>query len=505
MDQCLGRNSMISFFKKTPNCLLLSSFAILMIVLLSIFAYQTLAAPQDSRAPIAPAKLTVGSKTDTSVALAWKASKDDRGLSHYEVFQGTRKIGTSKTAAYTATRLKPETEYSFKIRAVDLAGNESPASAPVSVTTMPNLAKAVIGYYPGWSAYSGHEVSELDGSKLTHINYAFANIGDDLKMELGDPHADVERRFGNEAETDTFYGNFNQLNKLKQRHPHLRTFISVGGWSWSGKFSDVALTDASRTAFADSAVAFITKYGFDGIDIDWEYPVSGGMPGNVKRPADKQNFTLLMKKLREKLDAQSQKDGKTYLLSLAGASTASYTRNVELSKLQQYVDFVNVMSYDIHGTWDSLTGFNAPLYRDPKSTFAWDWSVDEAIRLYLAEGVPASKLVMGVPFYGYQYQNVTGADGSGGLYQSFAGGASVTYGKIASTYLNKGYKRYFHESSKVPYLFNGSSFISYDDPESIGYKAAYAKEHGLAGVMAWSLTHDTSNGELLKALYDGLQ
>ncbi|RIX50144.1 glycoside hydrolase family 18 [Paenibacillus nanensis] len=496
---------MPSSFKSAPSFLLFFLFfALHFILLFSIGANQAQAAPQDRRAPIAPAKLTVKDTSDKTVTLAWKASKDDRGVSRYEIFSGESKVGTSETAVYKVAGLKPETEYSFKVRAVDQAGNQSPSSAPVTIKTLPNLSKAVIGYYPSWSAYSGHEISELDGSKLTHINYAFANIGSDLKIELGDPHADVERRFGNESPADAFYGNFNQLKKLKQRYPHLRTFISVGGWSWSSKFSDVALTDASRGAFADSAVAFLTKYGFDGIDIDWEYPVSGGMAGNAKRPADKQNFTLLMQKLREKLDAQSQKDGKTYLLSIAGASTSSYTRNVELSKLQEYVDFVNVMSYDIRGTWDSMTGLNAPLYRDPDSAFSWDWSVDDSIRLYLSEGVPASKLVMGVPFYGYQYQNVQGT-GRGGLYQSFTGGGSVTYGKIASLYLNKGYTRYFHSASKVPYLFNGTTFISYDDPESIGYKAAYAKEQGLAGVMAWSLTHDTSSGALLKALYEGLQ
>lgn len=490
--------------KISPYTLYIVSFMMVWTAVLASGAGHANAAPRDFRAPIAPSTTVVTGKADTFVSLSWKPSKDDRGVEHYEIFNGETKVGTSTGASYQVTGLKPETDYSFRVRAADAAGNLSPFSAPVDVTTEEKRqAKAVIGYYTGWSTYSGHQIAELDGSKLTHINYAFANIGQDLQIELGDVHADVDKWFPGDSAADPYHGNFNQLRKLKQRYPHLKTFISVGGWSWSGKFSDAALTDASRTAFANSIISFLTKYGFDGVDIDWEYPVSGGMPGNVKRAADKQNFTLLMKKLRERLDAQGAKDGKSYLLSMAGASSGFYRNNVELSKLQQYVDFVNVMSYDLHGTWDSKTGFNAPLYRDPGSVFASESSVDDSLQGYLKAGVPAGKLVMGVPFYGYKYDSA--ANTNKGLYQSFKGGTSVTYGHVVSNYLGKGYMRYFHPVSKVPYLYNGASFISYDDPESIGHKADYVMENGLAGAMVWSLTHDSSDGALLKALHDGLQ
>ncbi|MCR2805840.1 glycosyl hydrolase family 18 protein [Paenibacillus soyae] len=490
--------------KISPYFVYVASFAFIWTVVLSAGIGHASAAPRDWRAPIAPSKTVVSDTADTYVSLSWKAAKDDRGVSRYDIYNESTKVGTSVGTSYKVTGLKPETEYSFKVRAADAAGNLSPFGGAVDVVTEEKAqVKAVIGYYTGWSTYSGHQISEIDGSKLTHINYAFANIGQDLKIEIGDVHADVEKWFPGDSSADPYHGNFNQLRKLKQRYPHLKTFISVGGWSWSGKFSDAALTDASRSAFADSAVSFLTKYGFDGIDIDWEYPVSGGMYGNVKRAADKQNFTLLMQKLREKLDEQGAKDGKSYLLSLAGASGGFYRSNVELSKLQQYADFINVMSYDLHGTWDSKTGFNAPLYRDPNSVFAYETSVDDSMQGYLKAGVPAEKLVMGVPFYGYKYD--AAANTNKGLYQSFKGGTSVTYGHVVTKYLGKGYTRYFHPVSKVPYLYNGSSFISYDDPESIGHKAAYVKENNLAGAMVWSLTHDSSDGALLKALYEGLQ
>jgi chitinase len=487
-------------------------FSLILALLLSLFSGTVLGAPKDRKAPTVPTGLKVTSYTDTTATLAWNASTDNVSVSRYRVYRGMALAGSTLSTTYTASGLTPGTTYSFTVRAVDAAGNLSRVSTAVKVTTLQATPvpatpesnnKSIIGYYTSWSTYGGKQIADLDASKLTHINYAFANIGADLRIALGDSYADVEKRFPNDLATDPFFGNFNQLLKLKQKHPHLKTFISVGGWSWSGKFSDVALTDASRTAFAESCVAFIVKYGFDGVDIDWEYPVVGGMAGNVKRPEDKTHFTLLMQTLRNKLDAQSAKDGKRYLLSFAGASSAYYTNNVELPKLQQYVDFVNIMAYDIHGTWDSLTGLNAPLFRDPNSAFAWDTGVSDSVQLYLSSGVPADKLVMGVPFYGYKYNNV--ANANNGLYQRFAGGTSLSYAQVVSTYLGQGYTRYFHPASKVPYLFNGSTFITYDDPESIQYKAAYVKEKGIAGAMVWSLGHDTSEGSMLSALHRGLQ
>lgn len=149
---------------------------------------------------------------------------------------------------------------------------------------------------------------------------------------MGDPWIDAQKSYPGDT-WDQLRGNFNQLIKLKQRYPHLKTLISVGGWSWSNRFSDVAADPALRENFANSAVDFLRKYQFDGVDLDWEYPVSGGLQGNSRRAEDKQNFTLLLQKTREKLDAAGAKDGKRYLLTIAsGASprllrTPSWTRS----------------------------------------------------------------------------------------------------------------------------------------------------------------------------------
>ncbi|MBN7772582.1 glycoside hydrolase family 18 protein [Clostridium aminobutyricum] len=360
------------------------------------------------------------------------------------------------------------------------------SSAP-SATQLPT--KKVVGYYTAWSGYNGYTADKIDAAKLTHIHYAFANIGSDLKITLGDPDIDLH--------------NFKQLNALKQRNPHLKTLISVGGWTWSGRFSDVALTDQSRTAFADSSVDFIVQYGFDGVDIDWEYPVSGGLNSNVKRAEDKQNFTLLLQKIREKLDARGAIDQKHYLLTIAGGAGSGYTGNTELSKLQQYIDYASIMTYDLHGTWDSYTDFNAPLYNNMDSSPQYKTSVDSSVNAWLDASFPAEKLVMGIPFYGYIYSSVH--DTNNGLYQPFSGANSLSYHTIVNDYLDSpDYTQCYHAQSMVPWLFNGSVFISYDNAQSIGLKTDYIQSKGLGGAMIWELSQDC-NQELLNALYDRLK
>lgn len=495
--------------------------------------------------------------TESSVTLSWRISSDNFGISSYEIYQDNKHLESLRSNTYTINSLKAETTYQFYVTAIDVNGNISSPSNIVTVTTlkatvstptpaptgtpsptpaatpiptpppttepsptptptplpMPTITptplptavptptvlptptpvplpeKKVVGYYAAWAAYSGFTPDKIDAGKLTHINYAFANIGGDHKITLGYPDVDS--------------GNINKLNALKANYPNLKTIIAVGGWSWSGRFSDVALTELSRTTFADSCVDFIVKYGFDGIDIDWEYPVSGGLATNVRRPEDKQNFTLLMAKLREKLDARGEIDGKHYILTFAGAAGTWYLNNIELAKLAQYVDYANIMTYDIHGSWDPYTDFNAPLYSNKDVSPQFKWSVDESINAWLNHGFPKDKLVMGVPFYGYLFKAVTNQNF--GLYQTYSGSASINYANIAANYLNDNtYIRYFHEESMVPWLFNGSTFITYEDEQSISMKAQYIKSKDLSGAMIWELSQDP-NRVLLNALYHGLK
>jgi chitinase len=394
--------------------------------------------------------------------------------------------GQTATTSPTTTTPTPTTttpKATTKSTTTTTTQNTLPPSQP------PAADKIISGYYAGWAAYSGYTPLDIPAGRLTNVIYAFAKIGDDLKIAMGDPQIDP--------------ANFAKLGELKKLYPHIKISISIGGWDYSDKFSDAALTDARRTAFADSVVDFIKRYGFDGVDIDWEYPVSGGMSGNSARPGDKTNFTLLMQKLREKLNARGVADGRAYLLSFAGGAGSHYISNTELAKLSQTVDFATIMTYDLHGLWDSSTDLNAPLFTPSEPSPQYKISANSAVKAWTSAGFPPSKLVLGVPFYGHIYYGVTG--GSNGLYGRFTGGGAVTYNKILSAYLNApGYVRYRHADAKVPWLFNGSVFISYDDKQSVAAKAKYALQTGLAGACVWELSQDKS-GALINALADNLQ
>lgn len=357
------------------------------------------------------------------------------------------------------------------------------------VVTTPQTAAAasaynVTAYLCDWVPWTA---GNIDAAKLTHINFAFANVSGSGKVVIGD------------SGVDPTY--FNELKKLKNVNPNLKTLISVGGWTWSANFHAAALTDASRTTFADSAVAFMKTYGFDGVDIDWEYPNQPGN-GNPYGPEDKHNFTLMLQKLREKLDAQGTADGgKHYLLTIASGASQTYAQNVEFSQLQQYVDFVNIMTYDFYGSWESTTG-HASALMDPSGQN--QFSVDSAVNIHMNNGVPANKIVVGCAFYGHSWSGVTNSNN--GLYQSFSGSANdeITYTQLASSYINKnGYTRYWDSQAKAPYLWNGNTFVSYDDEQSLLEKAAYVKSKGLGGAMFWEYTQDFS-GTLLTALWNNL-
>lgn len=464
---------------------------------------------------IAVSPLASDSQTVSGTVTLSVDTYDDKGISKVEFYSsnGGYLIGTVTSEPYVVNWATdpwvPDGEQILKVIAYDSLNQKTEVSKKVLVNNSvdPELVQnnyRMVGYYASWATYSGYQVLDIDASKLTHLNYAFAKISADGKIALGDSWADIEKSFPGDTDTQPFKGNFNQLNKLKEQHPHLKTLIAIGGWTWSDKFSDVALTEASRLIFANSVLEFILSYNFDGVDLDWEYPVSGGKVGNINRPEDKQNYTLLLKTIREVLDAQSAKDGKNYLLTMAGGASKVHATNMELNLLHQYVDYIQLMTYDIHGEWDRITGMNAPLNRDPESGFTWEWSVQDAVETYITSGVPANKLVMGLPFYGRVFNLVNNVNN--GLYQSFTGGgSSISFAKLDANYVNQnGYIRYWEADSKVPWLFNGSTFITYDDVESIGYKTSFIQSKGLGGAMIWELSQDP-NAVLLTKIYNDLR
>ncbi len=249
--------------------------------------------------------------------------------------------------------------------------------------------------------------------------------------------------------------------------------------------------------------------GFDGIDIDWEYPVSGGLKAG--KPEDKHNYTLLLQSLRTELDARGQANGgKHYLLTIAAPAGPGTRANLEANDIGKTVDWINVMTYDFHGAWNAKTGHNAPLYPTPGDPDDAQLNIDSAITGYLNAGVASNKLVLGVPFYGHSMSGATGAND--GLFQSHTGAGpgtweegSVDYHDIVDNYLNK-YTRYWDDNAKVPFLYDAATktFVSYDDPQSMAFKAKYIADKGLGGGMFWELSGDTSDYALLDSLNRGM-
>lgn len=373
------------------------------------------------------------------------------------------------------------------------------AAAPM---TAQQQSFRIVGYFASWSIYGDdpYVVTDIPGDMLTHINYAFARISDDGKIALLDEQADTQFAYPGDTDDQPLKGNFNQLQRLKEAHPHLQTLISIGGWADSEKFSDVALTPESRATFAQSVVDFVVRYGFDGADIDWEYPTGGGESDNITRPQDKDNFVLLLGALRDALDAQGEAEGRPYLLTIAVGAGRSQYQPLDWTKIVPLLDFINVMTYDMAGPWSSLTDFNAPLYAPANGL-----SADTTMRALLALGIPADKLVMGVPFFGHGWSNITSANNGLRQLNMPGNGTSLDYGEIADEYVGQ-YERFWDDTAQVPWLYDASSrtMISYDDPESLALKAAYVREQGLGGVMFWEISQDSDDSALLDAIHMGL-
>lgn len=329
--------------------------------------------------------------------------------------------------------------------------------------------------------------SEISSDKLTRINYAFANIAKGQIIE-GDA---VDAK------------NYAMLATLKERNPSLEVMASVGGWLWSGQFSDVVLTPTSRARFIDSVVAFVRRYQLNGLDLDWEYPGLVGA-GNKFRPEDKTNFTALLRELRQRFDREQAVTHRRLLLSIAAAASDEYLSHTEMGEDAHYLDTVNLMAYDYYEPDDGgRTGNHAPLYTDPADPKKV--SADASVQAMKAAGVPSEKIVLGVPFYGHVWGKVPAADH--GLFQN--GGpvpnTYAGYGAIVSMMIGHGFTRYWDEAAKAPYLYSASQheFVSYEDPESLALKCAYVSKHGLAGVMFWEYFSDPS-GVLLKTVDDAL-
>jgi chitinase len=334
------------------------------------------------------------------------------------------------------------------------------------VLPVPNRHE-IVGYYPGWKSEF-----EVDARLLTVVNYAFLVIDRDGSLKLDNPAVDVPLMA--------------RLVSIKKQNPHLRLMGSVGGWTRSEGFSDMAATPATRAVFVDSVVAFLRKHEFDGIDLDWEYPGAIGVPcaagRTCDRPEDKRNFVALARELRTALDAAGATDRKRYLSTIAAGADRAFVFDGDssrwLAELAEALDWINLMTYDYHGTWEKRAGLLAPLHRDPADPD--DKNIDATLKMFLDAGVPPRKLTLGLPFY------PKGWKGCKGLYQE------CTEALPDPVELDAALPLHWNAAAQVPYRFDPGSgtFLTYDDERSIRNKVRYARARGLLGAMYWEIEVD---------------
>lgn len=373
----------------------------------------------------------------------------------------------------------------------------------------------VVGYYSSYNIYTlGYYITDIPADYLTHLIYANIGISENGQCVSVDTWADFDFGYPGDQQVQRLKGNFNQLQKLDADRPQLTLMMSVGGWEHSEQFSAVAATEESRQRFAASCVAFMREYEFEGIDIDWRYPVSGGIAFGVEE--DKQNFTLLLQAVREELNAWEAEDERIYELSLTMPPFPEHLENYELADLPRYVDFINLLAFGYEGEWSEITGHIAPLYlneRDPRTPELQEpLTVSGTVDAYLTAGVPAESIVLAIPFFGQSWHNVRPNDYFG-LFSTHSGipngtraGGWLYYRDLATFINSPNYTLFFDQNARVPWLYNEQSriAISYEDEVSARQKAAYVRRMGLGGVAAYELSFDDARGTLLTILAEGL-
>ena len=329
------------------------------------------------------------------------------------------------------------------------------------------------------------DLESVDARRLTHINYAFADVSPDHRIYLRNASDGAALR---------------KLTGLRSLNPDLKVLVSAGGWSWSDHFSDAALTDESRRIFAESAARIIRDHDLDGIDLDWEYPGQPG-DGNTHRPEDRENFTLMIRDVRERLDALEEELERPLLLTIAAGAGQSFLDHTQMEDVASYLDYVNLMTYDFAGPWTPTTAHHTNLY---DGACAGE-SAEAGVKRYVDAGVPREKIVLGAAFYGRSWEGVE-MEGTG-LCRPYTGASGTyTYATLEREYIDRnGYRRYWDHAAHAPYLANPDSaeVISYDDPASIQFKALFIREKGLRGAMFWVYNSDPS-GTLLRTLHSYL-
>jgi chitinase len=346
---------------------------------------------------------------------------------------------------------------------------------PACASLAPAPRPEIVAYYAGWNAPIA-----FDPGRVTVVVYSFLVLGADGSLTLDDANRDA--------------GDLERLVALKDRHPHLRVMVAVGGWTRSDRFSDMAANPAMRATFIASTRELLRRYRLDGLDIDWEYPGAIGVPcapqRTCDRPGDKSNFVTLVRELRTAL-------GPGALITIAAGADRKFLFErgsaAWMRELADTLDWINLMTYDYHGNWESIAGLHAPLHRDPADPV--DANADGTVRMYLAEGIAPAKLTLGIPFHAKGWSGCEPGPAGDGLYQRCRAALPEFPHEPA------GSVRYWNAASRAPYSYDlaTGTFLTFDDERSVREKARYVMEMGLRGAMFWELSADRGGrlGEVL--------